>query len=125
MNKSMVVELGFKVRQLREKKGIKQEELAIQIGISQATLSKIENGQLEVTLRRVETICQALEVNPVEFLASLIKSQITPVINKSAQVVSNSPNDDKAQYFYQFNKEEMFTILAELLERMNYLKNSK
>ena len=37
-------ELGKKIKQLRKERGYTQEEFALLIGISRATLSKIENG---------------------------------------------------------------------------------
>lgn len=38
---------GFKIKQLRDSKHIKQEELAKAIGITQSQLSKIESGQVK------------------------------------------------------------------------------
>jgi transcriptional regulator with XRE-family HTH domain len=36
--------VGFKIKRLRERKNISQEEFAYKLDISQGTLSKIENG---------------------------------------------------------------------------------
>ena len=37
--------LGQKIRELREKAGLKQRELAYQLGIGEGFLSKVENDQ--------------------------------------------------------------------------------
>jgi len=42
----ILFELGEKIKNLRKEKGISQEELAKKSGISRATLSKLENGNL-------------------------------------------------------------------------------
>lgn len=39
-------DLGKKVRELRKERGLSQESLCKKIGISRATLSKLENGYL-------------------------------------------------------------------------------
>lgn len=43
-------DLGFKIKKLREEKNMSQEELAIQLNISQSKLSKIENGRLKANM---------------------------------------------------------------------------
>ena len=42
----MLFELGEKIKTLRKEKNLSQEELAKKSGISRATLSKLENGNL-------------------------------------------------------------------------------
>lgn len=39
-------ELGITIKELRKQKGLSQEALAEQSGISRATLSKLENGYI-------------------------------------------------------------------------------
>ena len=39
-------DLGKRIRELRKEKGLSQELLSKEIGISRATLSKLENGYL-------------------------------------------------------------------------------
>ncbi|WP_294288906.1 helix-turn-helix transcriptional regulator [uncultured Chryseobacterium sp.] len=45
-----VKDLGFKLRKLREEKGVSQQTLAIDLGISQSKVSKIENGTEKITV---------------------------------------------------------------------------
>ena len=49
-------ERGFRLRKLRERKNISQETLAIDLGIPQSKVSKIENGSEKATLEYVEKI---------------------------------------------------------------------
>ena len=39
--------IGFKIKRLREKKNVSQEQLAYELDISQSNLSRIENGAVE------------------------------------------------------------------------------
>ena len=51
---------GLAVRNRRSALGISQEELAMRIGADQAYVSRIETGQMNVTLDTAEQIAAAL-----------------------------------------------------------------
>lgn len=58
---------GSIIRTLRENRGLKQEEVARQMGISQSAYSKIENGQTEVTVKHCKTLSRIFGVNVYDF----------------------------------------------------------
>ena len=62
--------LGEAIRQLRQKRGITQEDLAHKSGITTGTLSLIERGHANPTWATVQEIATALDA-PVSRLASL------------------------------------------------------
>jgi transcriptional regulator with XRE-family HTH domain len=53
-------ELGKAIRQLRQKRGITQEDLAHEAGITTGTLSLIERGQANPTWNTVKALAVAL-----------------------------------------------------------------
>lgn len=56
--------MGEKIRELREKKRMSQEELAKRSGISRQTISSLETGKVDsVTTGTIEAIAKALEVS--------------------------------------------------------------
>lgn len=57
------MKVGFKIKQLREKQNISQEELASKIGISQSKLSKIENGRLKTRFPLLVKVFIAFELS--------------------------------------------------------------
>jgi transcriptional regulator with XRE-family HTH domain len=61
-------EVGSRIREARKKKGIKQGELANQIGKTQEALSDIENGTRALRLTELKLIAEALET-PISYLA--------------------------------------------------------
>jgi len=60
---------GKAVHEQRNAKGISQEELAMRIGADQAYVSRIEAGQMNVTLETIEQISGALGVDIVHLFS--------------------------------------------------------
>lgn len=58
---------GSNVRDLRRKANISQEELALRLNADQAYVSRIEAGQMNVTLETIDEISKALNVSAKEF----------------------------------------------------------
>ena len=52
---------GQNVKELRKAISISQEELALRLNADQAYVSRIESGQMNVTLETIEEIAKALE----------------------------------------------------------------
>lgn len=58
------VSVGESVRILRELQGLSQNQLAELSGISQATLSAIENDRVRVGVERAKVLARALRCHP-------------------------------------------------------------
>lgn len=56
--------VGRRIRNWRRLQDIKQEALAERIGVNKSTLSKLENGAIEINLTTVEKIATALNMSP-------------------------------------------------------------
>lgn len=56
------MEVGHKIRRIREIKGIKQETIANQIGIAVSSFGKIERGEIQLSVERLQAIAEALEL---------------------------------------------------------------
>lgn len=75
--KMEVKDLGFRLRKLREEKGVSQLTLAIDLGISQSKVSKIENGTEKITVSYLIKTLTYFSLSPQEitdFLKSTIDS---------------------------------------------------
>ena len=59
--------LGLKIKELRKRKGLTQEQLADLINMEQNSISVIESGRNFPTLGTLEKIAQILEVNLSDF----------------------------------------------------------
>ena len=58
--------LGARIKELRTKKGLTQEELAEKIHIGERNLSKIECGEIFFTLKTFTGLINTLEAEPKE-----------------------------------------------------------
>ena len=54
------------VRAIRHERGLSQAQLAELAGLNQATISKLERGDMNVTLDKIHAIARALRVEPAE-----------------------------------------------------------
>ncbi|QND51827.1 helix-turn-helix transcriptional regulator [Phyllobacterium sp. 628] len=62
---------GLAVKERRIALGISQEELAMRIGADQAYISRIEAGQMNVTLETAEQVAEAVQSNVAELLGKI------------------------------------------------------
>lgn len=62
--KRVAVSVGESVRIVRELQGLSQNGLAHRTGISQATISAIENDRVRLGVERAKTLARALKCHP-------------------------------------------------------------
>ena len=62
--KRITVTVGESVRIVRELQGLSQNDLAQRTGISQATISAIENDRVRLGVERAKTLAAALRCHP-------------------------------------------------------------
>jgi transcriptional regulator with XRE-family HTH domain len=56
------------LRRLRNAKGLAQDELAYEAGVSRSYLSQLETGVYYASLKIIGRLAEALKVDPAEFL---------------------------------------------------------
>jgi len=64
----IVKEVGFKIRTLREEKGLSQEKLAALADLHRAYIGQIERGEKNIGLKNLEKIARALAVRAKDLL---------------------------------------------------------
>lgn len=70
MNESnMMIKVGEKIKALRVRKNMTQNDLAMECDFEKASMSRIESGQSNPTLRTLYKICIALDVNLAELFS--------------------------------------------------------
>lgn len=69
-------QLAIRVKGLRTQKGMSQEYLAEESGLSLRTIQRIENGQSNPTAESLKRLANALNVNPDEIMDWSIKEDV-------------------------------------------------
>ena len=65
---TFIINLGIHVRQIREKKGLSQQDLADDCGITQNQVGRIERAEINTTVKTLVKIANALDIEPKELL---------------------------------------------------------
>ena len=63
-----VVYIGDKLKEIRTRRFLTQEELAERAGVSPATIVRIERNQAEPHISTMRKLAKALDVDPTELL---------------------------------------------------------
>lgn len=61
-----LLKVGEKIKKARIEKGFSQKELALQAGMKQPDISKIEEGKKNITLLTLSILCKVLEIKKIE-----------------------------------------------------------
>jgi transcriptional regulator with XRE-family HTH domain len=59
---SILVRFGNRVRELRKKKGLSQEGLALESGLDRSYVGGVERGERNISLENIEKLAKALGV---------------------------------------------------------------
>jgi transcriptional regulator with XRE-family HTH domain len=70
---TFIANLGVHIRQLREKKGISQEDLANDCDIPKNQIGRIERAEINTGIKTLVKIANALDIEPKELLNFSIK----------------------------------------------------
>lgn len=62
--------LGEQIREIREKIGLNQEQLAFKAKIDRSYLSNVENGHRNLTITVIVRLAKSLKVHPSELLGN-------------------------------------------------------
>jgi len=69
MNSDQILKkIGFRIKEIREAKGISQQDLASNCNFEKANMSRIEAGRTNFTISTLYKISQALEITISELV---------------------------------------------------------
>ena len=70
---TFITNLGIHIRQLREKKGMSQQDLADDCDISKNQVGRIERAKINTGIKTLVKIANALDIEPKELLDFSLK----------------------------------------------------
>ena len=60
--------VGLEISKLRERKGLSQIDLAVDIGVNKNTMGAMERGESDFGISRLISVCEALQASPNDLL---------------------------------------------------------
>jgi transcriptional regulator with XRE-family HTH domain len=88
--------LPNKLRTLREVHGYKQEFVGNHLGISQTGYSKIEVGEVNLSIRHLEKLAELYKISPEQLFSWDGIISINTIQNNENVVVTNSGTDNSS-----------------------------
>ncbi|HAO06400.1 MULTISPECIES: helix-turn-helix domain-containing protein [Chryseobacterium] len=119
----MNIQIGSKIRRLRETKGFSQEEMAERLQISRSAYSRIEMGETNSWVNHIEKLCENLDIKPEDFFINSENNINTNQDNASA--VQSNPHHDTHITINQLSEKviEMYEErIRELKEQVEFWK---
>ena len=71
MSNDICTDFGRRLRQLRLRRKLSQEELAYRVGMDVSFLSELENGRKEPCLRKIKELAQGLDITVSSMMRGL------------------------------------------------------
>ncbi|MBT3319356.1 MAG: helix-turn-helix transcriptional regulator [Clostridia bacterium] len=100
----MGVDIGGKVKSIRQSKAITQSELAKRSGVAQSTLSYIEKGAKHPRFNTLSAICKGLGVSVFELLSYGEKASRTKLFEAQLNAISQGQTVGDTQSSYDLEK---------------------
>ena len=79
----MYSELGDKVKLLRNRRGLKQDDLAEVLELSRSQISNLESGRRNLSLKQLEKLCEYFQVDMSYFVMSETTNSCLDLIEKA------------------------------------------
>lgn len=92
------MDVGLRIKELREIKGLTVNRLANLAGISQSYLRDVELGNKNPTVETLSYFCDALGISLHEFFAE-DTSEISPFLLSALQSLSKEQQDTLADFY--------------------------
>ena len=103
------VELGMKIKLLRQQAGLSQEKLAEMVGVTFQQIQKYENGQTTLNILKLQHIAKSLKVSASDFFNP------APIQN----VRLTGKEDQLLQAFRRIKNVEMRGCILKLVGNVN------
>src|SRR5690606_18352355 len=106
------------IKKIRETKGISQEYMAMELGISQSTYTKVERGEVNLYVDRLLKIAKVLDVG----LSKIFDEDASNVFNVNSYDSSSNTNLQVVENLYNDNKDVLNKLQNVLEEENKHLK---
>ena len=104
------METGTKIKELREKARLTQEELAEKVGVQRNTVWRWENQQANLTSKNINKLSEIFNVSPSDFISEEEDENImreNGLLSPLGCSFENSPTFNKKVFYYECNGQKV------------------
>lgn len=103
----MIQNLGEKVKLLRKRRNLKQEDLANLLNLSRAQISNLEKGKRNFSLNQLEKICEFFNVEMSYFIMAETTDSCMDLIEKAKSLF-------ESKKLTNIQKEDLFAAIMKI-----------
>ncbi|MBQ9853919.1 MAG: helix-turn-helix transcriptional regulator [Bacilli bacterium] len=99
--------LGEKVRLLRKRRGLKQDDLGELLDLSRSQISNLESGRRNLSLKQLEKLCEFFKIDISYFLMSETTDSCLDLLEKAKLLF-------KSKELSTVQKDDLFTSIMKI-----------
>jgi len=103
----MYTKLGEKVKLLRNRRGLNQDDLAEVLGLSRSQISNLESGRRNLSVKQLEKLCEYFKVDMSYFLMFETTDSCLDLIEKVKLLF-------ESKELTNIQKEDLFTSIMKI-----------
>lgn len=103
----MYSELGEKVKLIRKRRGLNQDDLAEVLNLSRSQISNLESGRRNLSVKQLEKLCEFFKIDMTYFVMTETTDSCLDLIEK-AKLLFSSKELTNTQ------KEDLFTSIMKI-----------
>lgn len=103
----MCSELGKKVKLIRKRRGLNQDDLAKTLELSRSQISNLESGRRNLSVKQLEKLCEYFKVDMSYFLMSETTDSCLNLIEKAKLLF-------ESKELTNIQKEDLFTSIMKI-----------
>jgi transcriptional regulator with XRE-family HTH domain len=104
------VDIGQRLRTIREERGLSQRELANRAGLTNGTISLIEKNKTSPSVASLKSLLDAIPISMAEFFSTLENAQTQKVFYRENEFTAVSPSSEGQVSLRQLGNAEEHTL---------------
>lgn len=108
------MDIGTKIRKVRELKGIPMKEMAEKLGMAISGYSKIERGEVNINIDKLTEIATVMELTPEELMSFDDK-----IVFQNSTLTNFAFNNGQFHYNFPEKLQQLYEDKIKLLEEKN------
>jgi transcriptional regulator with XRE-family HTH domain len=104
------LDIGHKLKTIRKRHGLSQRELAARAGLTNGTISLIEQNRTSPSVASLKSLLDAIPISMAEFFSTLEEEPGPKVFYKSSELIEIAPTSDGKVSLRQLGNAEQHAL---------------